>query len=603
MTDITTIPLNKLTASKDNVRKTKSKAFIAQLAASIKAHGLQQNLIVRKDGKTFSVIAGGQRLTALQQLHKAGDINATFPVPCKVLDADASASEISLVENAIREAMHPADEFDAFRALVDDGISVADIAARFGVPETAVMQRLKLARVSTTVLKAYRKGDLTLAHVMAFAVSDDHDAQDNVLDNLSPYNREPHTIRDALTADEIAATDRRVKYVTLAAYEKAGGTTRRDLFSDDADGVFILDRDVLDKLVAEKLERAAKSLRREGWKWLEVHPDFTYEARTSFRRCHPELEPLSDADASRLMELQREYEALDEQWSNGDGERPARLDELDELIGKYDDRDEFWPADVLAIAGVVISINHDGKTQVDRGLVRTEDAPKPSAKRAVAANGQDAPAPAFSAPLIEQLTAQRSAALSAELLQRPDIALAAVVHAFASSIVTNDFSGDTSLTISASPQPLSAVEGSQAFTVLESSHETWGCKVPGSSADLWQWCLAQDQSVLLDLLGFCVASTVDAVQRKADRPNSDRLQHSNQLAAALNFDMAKWFTPTADNYFSRISKPQMLDAIREATGKPHAPAWEKLKKAELAAVAERETAGKRWLPSVLRTPA
>jgi|SRR5665213_2187653 len=116
MTDISNIPLNKLAQFAGNVRKTQNKGFIDKLAASIRAHGLQQNLIVKKEGKQFAVVAGSQRLKALLQLAKASDIRPTHPVPCKIADDDIDASEISLVENVMRDDMHPADEFEAFRA-------------------------------------------------------------------------------------------------------------------------------------------------------------------------------------------------------------------------------------------------------------------------------------------------------------------------------------------------------------------------------------------------------------------------------------------------------------------------------------------------------
>ena len=86
---------------------------------------------------------------------------------------DADAEEISLTENVQREAMHPADEFEAFRALTDAGTPPADIAARFGVTEAVVQKRLRLARVSPTLLEAFRRGEMTLQHVMAFTLSDD----------------------------------------------------------------------------------------------------------------------------------------------------------------------------------------------------------------------------------------------------------------------------------------------------------------------------------------------------------------------------------------------------------------------------------------------
>jgi ParB family transcriptional regulator, chromosome partitioning protein len=71
------------------------------------------------------------------------------------------------------------------------------------------------------------------------------------------------------------------------------------------------------------------------------------------------------------------------------------------------------------------------------------------------------------------------------------------------------------------------------------------------------------------------------------------------LAAALDLDMKQWFTPTAENFFKRVGRPSIVNAIREATGKPSKRSWEKLKKAELAALAERETAGTGWLPKLL----
>jgi len=81
--------------------------------------------------------------------------------------------------------------------------------------------------------------------------------------------------------------------------------------------------------------------------------------------------------------------------------------------------------------------------------------------------------------------------------------------------------------------------------------------------------------VLLDLLAFCAATTINAVRTKNDRPDADRLQHADRLATALKLDMKPWFTPDAANYFSRVSKPQIFEAMLEARKHPPAPAWEK----------------------------
>lgn len=609
MTDITNIPLSKLTAWEGNVRKTQNKGFVEELAASIKAHGLQQNLVVKKHGKKFAVIAGGQRLKALNRLAETGDLKANYPVPCRIIEDDAAATELSLAENVVRDAMHPADQFDAFCALIDKGATVEDVAARFGVSDTVVAQRLKLARVSPAILGAYREERLNLEHVMAFAVSDDHAAQERVLAEMPPWT-EARDIRAALTENDIAASDKRVRFVTLKAYEKAGGTVRRDLFAEEDDGVFILDVALLDRLAREKLERAAKPVCKEGWKWVETHFDFGYEVRSQFHREFPELAPLSPEDAATLEQLEQERETLLNEWeaAGDDAERPDRLDEIDEQLDRLNDRDEVWTPETLAIAGAVVTIGHDGDISVERGLVRREDmkaskaggsADRKTAKvRGAGTASDDEQSAAFSAALIEQLTAQKSAAISAELLERPGIALAAVVYAFAAKLVLGECEG-SAVQITASPQSLLRVEGSKAFEKMEAAREKWKRELPPIE-QLWPWCILQDEAVLLSLLSFCVAMTVNAVKVKNDRVDCGRLVHADKLASAQDLDMKQWFTPTAENYFSRINKGQILDALREAKGTPPAPAWEKLKKPDLAALAERETAGTGWLPPPLR---
>jgi ParB family transcriptional regulator, chromosome partitioning protein len=155
-----------------------------------------------------------------------------------------------------------------------------------------VQKRLKLANVSPALIKAYRKGDMTLQHVMAFAVTDDHAAQERVWNELSDWQKDdPDALRDMLTEHEVTAADRRVKIVTLKAYEKAGGTVRRDLFSDGDDGAFIQDIVLLESLVAKKLETTAAEVRKDGWKWVEIHSAFDHAEWSQCERRYPEFLP------------------------------------------------------------------------------------------------------------------------------------------------------------------------------------------------------------------------------------------------------------------------------------------------------------------------
>jgi ParB family chromosome partitioning protein len=194
------IPLNKPVPSSANVRKTGTGIRIDELAASISAHGLLQNLQVRATPRgTFEVIAGGRRYAALKLLAKQKSMAKDEPIGCNVLQDGEDATEISLAENVIRVDMHPADEFEAFKRLADAGKPPEDIAARYGVSALVVRQRLELAAVSPVLMGIYRAGQMTLEHLMTFTVSDDHTAQEAAWHELPKWQRNPRAIRKHLT--------------------------------------------------------------------------------------------------------------------------------------------------------------------------------------------------------------------------------------------------------------------------------------------------------------------------------------------------------------------------------------------------------------------
>ena len=259
------IPLNKLVPWDGNVRKTGADEGLEELKASIAAVGILQSLVVKKTNRgKYAIIAGRRRFRASCALAEEGRMASDAPMPCRIVPGSADPTEISLTENVVRAPMHPADQFEAFRALVDDGSSVADIAARFGMAETAVKQRLKLARVSPIVFEAYRGGELSLEQVQAFAVSDDHAAQERVFGELSHRNATRKTSAALSPRMRFAATDRRARFVTVAAYEEAGGAVKRDLFAEGDEGVFLLDAALLDRLAQTEASGASRSAQSRG---------------------------------------------------------------------------------------------------------------------------------------------------------------------------------------------------------------------------------------------------------------------------------------------------------------------------------------------------
>ena len=146
------VSLSRLRPSSRNVRRGGG-ASIPELASSIARVGLLHNLAVVQsaDGVHFDVVAGRRRLAALKLLAKRRKLPKDFEVPC-LLVADGAGRTVSLTENVQREAMHPADQFEAFAALVAEGKPVEDIAADFGVTPLVVQRRLKLANVSPRLL-------------------------------------------------------------------------------------------------------------------------------------------------------------------------------------------------------------------------------------------------------------------------------------------------------------------------------------------------------------------------------------------------------------------------------------------------------------------
>jgi ParB family chromosome partitioning protein len=617
MTTMQTIPLTQLVPSAANVRKTGAKDGIEALAASIAAHGLLQNLSVRpaEEGQ-YEVVAGGRRLAALKLLAKQKQIAADYPVPCHALDG-ADAAEISLAENEMRLPMHPADQFDAFKKLADDGKGPEEIAARFGTTAKIVEQRLRLAVISPKLIALYRKGDMTLDCLMAFTVAEDHRQQEKAWKALPDWARtRPGAIREALTEKHVAADSRLALFVGIKAYETAGGAVLRDLFDDDNSG-WLTDAALVNKLASEKLDQAAEALRGEGWKWIEIMPELSWEALKGFGKATAEQSPPTEEQQREIEALTAEGDAIIEEH----GEEPAddeitnRLWEIQERIADSSEGEEIWPDTAKANAGAVIGIGHDGRLDIRRGLIRPED--KAAAKKADRANNAatrsgkqgkpaasvpgSSPGQGFSAALVEDLTAHRTAALQAMLADNPKVALAAIVHTLALGVFYSAMPSESVLQIRPSVVHLdNSAEGiaaTKAHQQLEATTKAVREQLPEDADRLWGWLVEQDQQALLAILAVCAGHTVDAVQKKHDPVPLD---HAAALAVALKLDMAEYWQPSATGYFARVSKQQTLDAVAEGVTRQAADNLVKLKKDELAKEAEKALKGVGWLPAILR---
>ncbi|UKI11024.1 ParB/RepB/Spo0J family partition protein [Variovorax paradoxus] len=621
------VPLSRLVLRPTgrNVRKAVPRMSIPELAASIQRVGLLQNLIVipAADGLHYEVVAGGRRLAALKLLAKKHRIAKDWDVPCLQV-ADGTARTASLTENVQREAMHPADQFEAFAALVAEGRPIEDIAADFSVTPLVVQRRLKLANVSPRLMADYRADAVSLDQLMALSITDDHAAQESAFYDAPQWQRQPSALRERLTEREIDAYHHPlVRFVGLDSYEAASGGIRRDLFAEGDTGVYLTDAALLERLAQDKLAGIAAEVKAEGWAWADATPGVTHADLHAFQRAPRERREPNKREAQRIEKLQAKMqevaEAVDAAVDAEDEDKADALQEEGERLGEQlqalEDGLQGYAANVKAAAGAIVTIDRNGEAVIHRGLLREAEAKalRTLEKLRLGFSGADAAsddegeedeapkAAAISDRLAQRLSAHRTAALQIEVAQHPQVALAALMHGMVQTVLRGRYYGhDLPLGVRLTVQD--RLEGmapdwpeSPAAVALRELQEAWSGKLPEDSAELFAALLAMEQGELVKLLAVCVASTVDVVT-----PRATAQQPGAELAQAVGLDMAAWWKPTAEGYFKHVPKVVVLQAVGEFAPES-VNRLAKLKKADIASEAERLVNGKGWMPAIFKT--
>lgn len=342
------IPFNRIRLSDSNVREIDVEQGLDELTQDIDRRedlvmGLNVRAVLDDAGAEtgdFETPAGGRRYRAIARLVEARRFPADGLVPCLVKKANAKTSAVddSYAENVIRLALHPLDQFKAFKRMVDGGMSKEEVADAYRTTPRYIAQRLRLARVAPSLMDAYARSEMTLAMLEAFTVNPDHARQEQVWEALQrSYTKEPHQIRRMLTEGAVRSSDKRAQFVGLEAYEAAGGDILRDLFNAD-EGGWLQDPGLLDRLVIEKLEREADAIRAEGWKWVEVSPDFPYGHTHDFRRLIGAQRPLTEDETAAHDALRAELDKLEEGYCQTEDipeEVDRRLGEIETALAAF----------------------------------------------------------------------------------------------------------------------------------------------------------------------------------------------------------------------------------------------------------------------------
>ncbi len=466
-----------------------------------------------------------------------------------------------------------------------------------------------MGRLSPKIRAAYRKRELTLDVARAFCLTDDHGAQERLFKQVpKPISHAP-SIRNALSGGRAPATDRLARFVGLNAYEAAGGRVVRDLFEDEV--AFLEDGELLQRLAAERIEGMRESLASEGWSWVEAQLHHGQIEGCASERVRPRTRPLTQDESQAVADLEAEIESLDNELeTDADNEalwtaRDAAEARLDALQASF----QTWDQAELAHAGAVITIDRNGDPIIARGLIKRADlkairkvqrattAVEGDAENEPRADGEREKSTGLPRSLVERLTSARTRALRAELSANPQVALALnVMTLIRRSAARTDMPG---LAITVAPV---GFEDDDRF-----ERERADASTAHADADLARLA-SEPPEKLLQLLALFIAEALD-VTHDGGSPSAERTQATaDDLASVLDLDMSRYWEASAE-FWEKAPKAYTIEAISatpamaklsEKARKPKLAALTKMKRADLARVAQRQI--KDWLPDVLITP-
>ncbi|WP_149449510.1 ParB/RepB/Spo0J family partition protein [Escherichia coli] len=603
-TEEVSVPLASLIKSPLNVRTVPYSAeSVSELAESIKGVGLLQNLVVHAlPGDRYGVAAGGRRLAALNMLAERNILTADWPVRVKVIPQEL-ATAASMTENGHRRDMHPAEQIAGFRAMAQEGKTPAQIGDLLGYSPRHVQRMLKLADLAPVILDALAEDRITTEHCQALALENDTARQVQVFEAAcqSGWGGKPEvqTIRRLVTESEVAvAGNTKFRFVGADAFSP--DELRTDLFSDDEGGY--VDCVALDAALLEKLQAVAEHLREaEGWGWCAGRMEAVGECRedAGTYRSLPEPEAvLTEAEEERLNELMTRYDALENQCEESD------LLEAEMKLMRCMAKVRAWTPEMRAGSGVVVSWRY-GNVCVQRGVqLRSEDDVADDADRTEQVQ-EKASVEEVSLPLLTKMSSERTLAVQAALMQQPDKSLALLAWTLCLNVFDSKaHSSPARIRLACEHYALtsdapSGKEGA-AFMALMAEHSRFAALLPeGWERDMTTF-LSLSQEVLLSLLSFCTACSLNGVQtRECGHTSRSPL---DSLETAIGFHMRDWWQPTKANFFGHLKKPQIIAALNEAGLSGAARDAEKMKKGDAAEHAEFHMKDNRWVPGWMCAP-
>ncbi len=168
--DTHTLRISEIEPNRKQPRQDFDEAAIAELADSIRQHGLIQPIVVRPMDEGYQIVAGERRWRACRMLGMSD-------VPVVVKDfTDEETAQIALIENIQRQDLNPVEEAAAYRALMDEyGMTQEALSKAVGKSRSAIANSVRLLNLPDEIVEMLRKGKLSAGQAKAIASADSED--------------------------------------------------------------------------------------------------------------------------------------------------------------------------------------------------------------------------------------------------------------------------------------------------------------------------------------------------------------------------------------------------------------------------------------------
>lgn len=162
-----TLRVSDIEPNRKQPRQTFDDAAIAELADSIRQHGLIQPIVVRSTGTNYQIVAGERRWRACRMLGMS-----EVPVIIKELD-DSQTAQIALIENIQREDLNPVEEAMAYRSLMDDyDMTQEELSKIVGKSRSSIANAVRLLNLPDEVVELLKKREITSGQAKALAAAE-----------------------------------------------------------------------------------------------------------------------------------------------------------------------------------------------------------------------------------------------------------------------------------------------------------------------------------------------------------------------------------------------------------------------------------------------